>query len=163
MAPGGSPGGVQSSNPPRSSLSSLMRSPRGSIEDLVSAERNIPSFHEKHGEEVSPGLQQALKTAQKGYARIFPSSAAAEAVYGPMFPAPLGNVRKRKADGLSWKDRLILDLKFIQANKWLELWERVVLPRSIDHARDMAQLSSPSSSSVPSPGLVSSAVPPPNT
>ena len=45
-----------------------------------------------------------------------------------MFPAPLGSIRKRKADGLSWKDRLILNLKFSQANKLVELWERAVPP-----------------------------------
>ena len=73
----------------------------------------------------------------------FPSNAAAEAISGSMFPAPLGNIRKRKADGLSWKDRLILNLKASMASRLVELWARVVLPRSIDHARGMAQLSSP--------------------
>ena len=66
-----------------------------------------------------------------------------------MLPAPLWSIRKRKADGLSWENRRILDLKATLANKLVEWWERVALPRSLDHARDMAQLSPPAGSSFP--------------
>ena len=37
-------------------------------------------------------------------------------------------MRKLKADGFSWKDRMILDLRYSQANSMAQLWERVVLP-----------------------------------
>ena len=87
----------------------------------MSAERNHPSYHETHGEEIAPGRRQALQTAEKCYAIIFPSRAAAEAVYGPISPAPLGNARKRKADGISWKDRLILNLKATMPNEMVQL------------------------------------------
>ena len=60
---------------------------------------------------------------------MFPSRAAAEAELGPCHPAPLGNIRKLKPDGLSWKDRMILDLKANGCNALVRLFERVVLPR----------------------------------
>ena len=145
----------------------MLRPPGCSIEDLVAADQNHKSFNDKHGETVAPGLQQAQKAAKKGHARIFPSRAAAEAVYGKLYPAPLGNIRKLNLGGLSWKDRLFLDLKASRANRRVRLQEPVVLPRSIDHARDMAQLSCPSCqaggpdvSDIPFPSPSSAAIPP---
>ena len=115
--------------------------PGASMSDLLAAERNHPSFNETHGEKVSPGLKQALDTANRGFGQLFTHRAAAERILGPTFPAPLGNVRRLKADGLTFKNRLILDLKANRANSLVQLCERVVLPRGIDHARDLAQLS----------------------
>ena len=74
---------------------------------------------------------------KKGYAKLYSSQKAAERKYGETYPAPLGNIRKRKAGLVSWNDRLILDLKKSRANKRVRPHERVVLPCAVDHARDM--------------------------
>ena len=57
-----------------------------------------------------------------------------------MYPAPLGNVTKLKADG-QLKHRIIQDLRANSVNLSVRLPERQVLPRPIDHARDLADLS----------------------
>ena len=54
-------------------------------------------------------------------------------------PAPLGNISKAKDDG-SIKHRLIQDLRANSVNEAVRLQERQVLPRGIDHGRDMAVL-----------------------
>ena len=82
-------------------------------------------------------MQQALKTVIKGYAKLYPNKRAAERKHDDTHPAPLGNIRNRKADRVSWNDRRILDLKESRASKRARLHERVVLPRAVDHARDM--------------------------
>ncbi|CAK0816832.1 unnamed protein product, partial [Prorocentrum cordatum] len=56
-----------------------------------------------------------------------------------VFPAPLGNVRKRKHDG-SFKNRIIQDLKTNRVNLAVSTHERAVLPRGIDHWVDLAAL-----------------------
>jgi len=107
---------------------------------LLEATRNHPSFYETYGEAEAPGLRLARGAAAAGFGTIYPSRAAAEAVVGPTFPAPLGNVRKARPGGRGWKDRLILDLKANRANLLVALKERVVLPRGVDHALDLAHL-----------------------
>ena len=47
--------------------------------------------------------------------------------------------------GKRFKHRLILDRKRSRANRRVRLRERVVLPRSVDHAIDMAQCSASAS------------------
>ena len=71
---------------------------------------------------------------------MFRDQAHAEEVMGcSVFPAPLGNVTKLKSDG-TLKHRLIQDLKANSVNKAVSLTERQVLPRGVDHARDIAIL-----------------------
>ena len=67
------------------------------------------------------------------------TQAAAEGAHGKLLPAPMGNVRKRKRTG-GFKNRIIQDLKINQVNNLATSFERGVLPRGIDHARDMAVL-----------------------
>ena len=38
------------------------------IEDMLAAEKNHPSFYACYGEKVSPGLKQALKEVERGFA-----------------------------------------------------------------------------------------------
>ena len=69
----------------------------------MAASKNHPSFDDRYGEDTPPGHKLALETAKQGFAQLFPNRAAAENMFGPMLPAPLGNVRRLKPDGLSWK------------------------------------------------------------
>ena len=108
--------------------------------ELLTAGRNHPSFYETYGEDIAPGLRLACEAAEGGFGMIYPSRAAAEEAVGPTHPAPLGNVRKARPGGMGWKDRLILDLKSNKANLLVVLRERVVLPRGVDHALDLAHL-----------------------
>ena len=57
-----------------------------------------------------------------------------------MFPAPRGNIAKQGPDGLA-KHRLIQDLRRNFVNDCAGVPERQVLPRFIDHARDLAAAS----------------------
>ena len=62
------------------------------------------------------------------YGETFDTVADAEAKFGPVFPAPLGNVRRQKRDG-TFKNRIIQDLKANGVNRASTTRERVVLPR----------------------------------
>ena len=99
---------------------------------------NHPSFYERHGEDVSPAVLLVLESVRKGYGQLFRSRAEAESAVGACHPAPLGNVRKLNKSGTAWKNRVILGLIFNRANDLVRLRERVVLPRAVDHALDLA-------------------------
>ena len=74
----------------------------------------------------------------EGHALVFASREAAAAWLGTdLVPSPLGDVVKLKADG-SYKHRLIQDLKASCVNSASKVPERQVLPRFVDHARDIA-------------------------
>jgi hypothetical protein len=76
----------------------------------------------------------------KGFGVLFSSREAAEAHLGDkVHPAPLGNISKEKPDGKT-KHRLIQDLRMNSVNAAVTLRERQVLPRPIDHARNMGLL-----------------------
>ena len=77
---------------------------------------------------------------EEGYGRLYASRADAEAELGPCFPAPLGNITKEGPDGVA-KHRLIQDLRRNLVNDCAAVPERQVLPRLIDHARDLAEAS----------------------
>ena len=63
--------------------------------------------------------------------------AAAEALGGQVYPAPLGTISKMREDGSS-KHRLIQDLRANDVNRAVALPERQVLPRPVDHAAAQA-------------------------
>ena len=88
----GALGGLASLSPKGPYFPATSDPPGSSISDVLAAERNHPSFDDLLGEASSPGRRQALDTAKRGFARRFPNRAAAEDVYGPMLPAPLGNI-----------------------------------------------------------------------
>ena len=82
-------------------------------------------------------MRQAV---EDGYGELFSDSTAAEtALGGTIYPAPLGTVSKQRPDG-SWKHRLIQDLKANRVNAAVELPERMVLPRPVELATDLAQM-----------------------
>ena len=101
---------------------------------------NHPSFADHHGESKSPGVALLEDQVNKGFALLFSDQPAAEAFLGgKAHPAPLGNIAKAKADG-SMKYRLIQDQRRNWVNSAVEMPERQVLPRPIDHARDLGLL-----------------------
>ena len=114
------------------------------LEDLEQLEKvrgNHPSFMEAFGEAAPPGVGIIQGYIDSGFGELYVDQSAAEAALGgPVFPAPLGNVTKLKADG-QVKHRIIQDLRANSVNRSVRLPERQVLPRPVDHARDMADLS----------------------
>ena len=132
--------GVRSSGPPGPFF------PRVSTEhaiaiaesEVIAATLNHPSFYEAHGEDTSPAKQLVLEAVSQGFGQLFKTRADAERIVGPTKAAPLGNVRKFNKAGTGYKNRAILESN--PANELVALEERVVLPRGIDHALDLAQL-----------------------
>ena len=101
---------------------------------------NHPSFDELHGCERSPAWDLLEEQVNHGFTMLFKSMEAAAAYLGgPCHPAPLGNVTRTKDDG-TIKHRLIQDLRANGVNAAVALPERQVLPRGIDHGRDLAYL-----------------------
>ena len=114
------------------------------LDKLPGKEVNHASFHENPessgAAEDPPSWQLLREQVDSGFAMLFESRSAAEAYLGAKaHPAPLGCVSKQKEDG-SWKHRLIQDLRANQVNAAVVLPERQVLPRGIDHGRDLAVL-----------------------
>ena len=109
---------------------------------LTDADPNHGSFRKTYGSDAeAAGLSLVRRSVEDGFGELFADRAAAElALGGPVFPAPLGTVSKTKPDG-SWKHRLIQDLRANQVNSAVVLPERLVLPRPLEHARDLAELS----------------------
>jgi hypothetical protein len=114
------------------------------LEDLADAQavkRNHPLFSERHGQLRSPGLDLLAEQVNEGFGLLFSDKSAAETFLGGQaHPAPLGNITKEKPGG-GVKHRLIQDLKNNSVNSAVVLTERQVLPRPIDHAKDVALLS----------------------
>ena len=109
---------------------------------MLSEAPNHPSFTQKYPEVGAAGVQLLEILVNAGYGELFADrDAAAAACTGPLHPAPLGNIAKQRSDG-SWKFRLIQDLRRNEVNSAARLPERQVLPRPVDHAIDLATLSS---------------------
>ena len=117
--------------------------PETSLQDLeVAAVRggNHPSFLEPHGLGTAPGLTLVQEHVDDGFGLLLRDRQHAEKMCGArVFPAPLGNITKPKEDG-TLKHRLIQDLRRNGVNASVELPERQVLPRPIDHAKALAKL-----------------------
>ena len=110
------------------------------LDRLPRVESNHPSFGERFGAARPPGMEQLQSQLDAGFALLFADAAAAEAFLGGrVHPAPLGNVSKCKPDGTR-KHRVIQDLRANRVNDAVTLGERQVLPRGVDHAKDVAQL-----------------------
>ena len=101
---------------------------------------NHPSFSKKRGDGLAPGVALLKEQVDAGFAYLFRDMEHAKEVLGDMVhPAPLGNIEKVKEDG-SIKDRLIQDQTANFVNMAVRLPERQVLPRGVDHGRDLAEL-----------------------
>ena len=112
-----------------------------SLDKIPPKTENHASFDELLDESVPPAWTLLTEQVEKGHALLFESAEAAEnALGGKVHPAPLGNVTKLNPDGKR-KNRLIQDLRANLVNTAVELPERQVLPRGIDHGRDLALLS----------------------
>ena len=102
--------------------------------------RNHPSFGIPYEGERPPGEELVEGYVQKGFGKLYATADEASAKYGQdVHPAPMGTVSKLKADG-SYKHRVIQDLRRNGVNDAVRLPERQVLPRPLDHARDVARL-----------------------
>ena len=139
----GAPMGIGRPIPAGSHFPLVEERPAMTVAELEASTRiggNHPSFYEKWGEEESPALRLVEQAVNAGYGRLFASRADAEEFFGAQaFPAPLGNVTKWREDG-SRKDRLIQDLRANHVNAVVDLPERQILPRGVDHGIDLAQL-----------------------
>lgn len=113
------------------------------IDDLDSrdpCEENHPSFTKTRDGDVPPGVALLTEQVDSGFAYLFESLDQARGVLGAkVHPAPLGNIEKIKEDG-TVKDRLIQDQSANFVNSAVVLPERQVLPRGVDHGRDLAVL-----------------------
>ena len=110
------------------------------LDKIPSVKDNHPSWKELHGHDRPPAFDLLQEQVEAGFAILFTDQAAAEKALGAKtHPAPLGNVAKQKEDG-SWKFRSIQDLRANRVNATVQLPERQVLPRGVDHGRDMARL-----------------------
>ena len=87
---------------------------------------------------ASPAHSLLEDLVEAGHALVFESAEAAAKWLGTRpVPSPLGDVVRLKPDG-SVKHRLIQDLKASSVNSASKVSERQVLPRFVDHARDLA-------------------------
>ena len=110
------------------------------LDKLPAKTENHPSWEELHGHDRPPAFDLIQEQVESGFALLFKDQASAEAALGAkVHPAPMGNVAKQKEDG-SWKFRAIQDLRANQVNATVRLPERQVLPRGVDHGKDMARL-----------------------
>ena len=112
-----------------------------SLQPLHKVDINHGSFGTQHPGEPEPaGLALVRRSVNDGFGEIFASRATAEEVLGaPVLPAPLGTVTKARQDG-TLKHRLIQDLRANTVNSAVTLPERLVLPRPVDLAADLAAL-----------------------
>ena len=103
---------------------------------------NHPSFDEvPEGFDEPPGHKLVADYVARGFGHLFASQEEASRYFGvEIHPAPMGTVTTLKPDG-SRKDRCIQDLRANSVNRAVTLPERQVLPRPLDHAKDLAKLS----------------------
>ena len=120
------------------------------LPNLFTFSKNHASFTDFYDEAEPPTLALIRSYLDKGFGDAFPSLEAAKAKHGSVFPAPLGDVRKRNRAG-GWKHRVIQDLRISRINDASTTAERTVLPRPADHGGDLAQFAG-------RPGIVASLV-----
>ena len=115
------------------------------LHHLFSFSKNHASFVDHYGEAEPPTLGLIRSYMERGYGEIFPSREAALVKFGDIYPAPLGDVRKRKPTR-EWKHRVIQDLRISRINDTSATSERSVLPRPVDHGCDLAHFAGRSGS-----------------
>ena len=126
----------------------IVESPVLQEEDLY--EQELFRDNHKSFKATVDGSQPAMVELQglidSSFARLCTDSAEAERWLGKVpVISPLGNVAKFKPDG-TMKNRLIQDFRASSVNSASSVSERQVLPRFVDHARDLAMLSARGSS-----------------
>ena len=146
----GTPVGIAEPIPP-SGLLPLVTEERSttaaSLQQRVQWTHNHPSFDLLEGSDA-PAHILLDDLVNAGHALVFDSIDEAASWLGTRpVPSPLGDVVRLKQDG-SVKHRLIQDLKASNVNSASVVPERQVLPRFVDHARDIALLSLGASSEI---------------
>ena len=140
----GTPVGIAETVEPGGLLPLITEERTSSIDELqarVQWTTNHPSFDSLEADSSSPTAPAHALLASlvdEGHALLFESRDDAAKYLGTdPVPSPLGDVVKLKPDG-SVKHRLIQDLRASAVNSASVVSERQVLPRFIDHARDVA-------------------------
>ena len=100
---------------------------------------NHPSLRKAGPRDAPPGLSILKEYHEKGFVQRFISIEAANAAFGSVVVSPLGLVSKMLPDG-TWKHRIVHDLRRGGPNTIAACWERVVLPRPVDHGWDLFDL-----------------------
>jgi hypothetical protein len=100
---------------------------------------NHASFYESFGADTPPGVGIVEDQVNDGAGWLFEDKAHAETFFGEVFPHPMGNVSKSKPGG-GRQNRVIQDILANSVNAVARVPERQVLPRGVDHARDVARL-----------------------
>ena len=104
-------------------------------------QHNHPSFEMGYESKGTPSAELLQEHIDDGFAELFETVAQAEQYIGhELHPAPLGLISKVKDDG-SVKHRLVQDQRRNSVNSICGIPERQVLPRHVDHAKDIALLS----------------------
>ena len=139
----GAPMGIAADIEPGGLFPLVDDSPVLTVEQLDLQERvarNHPSFSVSFDGGRPPGEELVEGYVEKGFGKLYASVKDASAAIGKeIHPAPMGTISKTKADG-TWKHRVIQDLRRNSVNDAVRLPERQVLPRPIDHARDVAAM-----------------------
>ena len=140
----GTPVGIAETVEPGGLLPLITEERTSSIDELqarVQWTTNHSSFDSLEADSSSPTAPAHALLASlvdEGHALLFESRDDAAKYLGTdPVPSPLGDVVKLKPDG-SVKHRLIQDLRASAVNSASVVSERQVLPRFIDHARDVA-------------------------
>ena len=138
----GAPFGIYRSIQPGGWFPAAADSYNGAEGEADDVYKNHPSFWITQGIEDPPGLAWIKDQVEAGRVRLFTNRSTAEHWLGQKsWPAPLGTISKLKPDG-SLKHRPVQDQRRNGVNAWVNLPERQVLPRPIDHAKDCALLGS---------------------
>ena len=141
----GAPMGITQTIEPGGLFPAVVPSAELTLDQLNALERwstNHPSFGKTYDSDVPPGVATVQGYLDAGFGRLFADAAAASAHFGvDVHPAPMGNITKVTADG-ALKHRPIQDLRRNGVNDAVLVPERQVLPRPVDHARDLADVAS---------------------
>ena len=139
----GAPMGISKVVDPSNLLPVVNEHPEITVENLDALERkkdNHKSYYDVVDGARPPAWDLIEEQVNSGAAHLFESQEHAERFLGGLtHPAPLGCVSKQSDAGI-WKHRLIQDQTANSVNRAVLLPERQVLPRGVDHARDLAVL-----------------------
>ena len=139
----GAPMGLSASVAPSGLLPVVEETPEITVKELDELDRkgdNHQSYYDITEGSRPPAWGLLEDQVNSGAAHLYESQEHAEKALGGLtHPAPLGCVSKETAPGV-WKHRLIQDQTANSVNRAVLLPERQVLPRGVDHARDLAVL-----------------------
>lgn len=100
---------------------------------------NHPSFEATFQDGPPPRVGLVAEYVNAGFGELFESEHEAKLLFGAALrPSPLGTITKEKSDG-TMKHRIIQDMRRSSVNGAVRLPVRQVLPRPLDHSRDLSE------------------------